>query len=493
MKIQTRMIITFVAVAFIPLVLIVFMFLMVKMTMGGPFADQYDSIDGMSEFGPDAEEITRGVEEIYSELEEVIEAGAFEIENRDYLKDISSRASNFTSGIIVRKGNILFFTSNSQMSREIWGRLPAYGYEGPGRDSAVYYEDLSEYVRQLDFKFSDGSTGTVFIVVKANAGFSRKLKIDVSVAIILIMFITALLVTLWNKKGILDPMTELSKGLTHVREGNFDYVIEKGGSRGEVGELLRNYEDMRMRLRENEERSAEQERKNRELISNITHDLKTPITSIKGYVEGILDGVASTPEKQEKYLKTIYNKATSMDQLINELTLYSNAENDRIRYNFLKINVTDYFRDCIDAVGLDMENRGIRFEYMNTTEPDTEIIADPEQMRKVINNIVGNSVKYMDKEEKHLSINLLDGGDEIIIEIRDNGKGIAPADIPRIFERFFRADSARNTSEGGSGIGLSIVKKIIEDHGGHIWATSKEGEGTCMHIVLRKYKEEIHG
>ncbi len=493
MKIQTRMIITFVAVAFIPLVLIVFMFLMVKITMGGPFSDQYDTINDLSGFGLDAEEILNGVEEIYDELSEKASSGSFDIENRDYLKDVSSRASNFSSGIIVRKDRILYYTSNSQMSREVWGRLPAYGYVGPGRDSAIYYEDLNEYIRQIDFRFSDGSAGTVFIVVKTNSGFSKKLKMDVAVAIILIMLITALLVTLWNKKGILDPMTELSKGLTQVREGNFDYVIEKGDSRGEVGELLRNYEDMRMRLRENEEKSAEQERKNRELISNITHDLKTPITSIKGYVEGILDGVASTPEKQEKYLRTIYTKATSMDQLINELTLYSNAENDRIRYNFLKINVSDYFRDCIEAVGLDMENRGIRFEYMNTTAPDTEIIADPEQLRKVINNIVGNSVKYMDKEDKYLSINLLDGGDEIIIEISDNGKGIAPADIPRIFERFFRADSARNTSEGGSGIGLSIVKKIVEDHGGHIWATSKEGKGTCMHIVMRKYKEEIHG
>ena len=493
MKIQTRMIITFVAVAFIPLVLIVFMFLMVKITMGGPFSDQYDTINDLSGFGLDAEEILNGVEEIYDELSEKASSGSFDIENRDYLKDVSSRVSNFSSGIIVRKGRILYYTSNSQMSREVWGRLPAYGYVGPGRDSAIYYEDLNEYIRQIDFRFSDASAGTVFIVVKTNSGFSKKLKMDVAVAIILIMLITALLVTLWNKKGILDPMTELSKGLTQVREGNFDYVIEKGDSRGEVGELLRNYEDMRMRLRENEEKSAEQERKNRELISNITHDLKTPITSIKGYVEGILDGVASTPEKQEKYLRTIYNKATSMDQLINELTLYSNAENDRIRYNFLKINVSDYFRDCIEAVGLDMENKGIRFEYMNTTTPDTEIIADPEQLRKVINNIVGNSVKYMDKEDKYLSINLLDGGDEIIIEISDNGKGIAPADIPRIFERFFRADSARNTSEGGSGIGLSIVKKIVEDHGGHIWATSKEGKGTCMHIVMRKYKEEIHG
>ena len=88
---------------------------------------------------------------------------------------------------------------------------------------------------------------------------------------------------------------------------------------------------------------------------------------------------------------------------------------------------------------------------------------------------------------------VLDGGDDIIVEIEDNGKGVAVNDITRIFERFYRSDSARNTAQGGSGIGLSIVKKIIEDHGGHIWATSKLGEGTCMHFVIRKYKEDVYG
>ena len=119
------------------------------------------------------------------------------------------------------------------------------------------------------------------------------------------------------------------------------------------------------------------------------------------------------------------------------------------------------------------------------------MIADPEQMKRVINNIIGNSIKYMDKKKEKgiIDIRILDQVDSIQVEIEDNGKGIAQKDLVNIFERFYRTDSSRNSSTGGSGIGLSIVKKIIEDHGGYIWATSKEGEGTCMHFVLRKYKE----
>lgn len=117
------------------------------------------------------------------------------------------------------------------------------------------------------------------------------------------------------------------------------------------------------------------------------------------------------------------------------------------------------------------------------------IIGDGEQLKRVINNIVNNSVKYLDKKKGIINIRIRDAGDFIQVELEDNGRGIAKTDLPYIFDRFFRADASRNSSTGGIGIGLSIVKKIIEDHGGRIWATSREGAGTIMHFVLRKYQE----
>ena len=119
------------------------------------------------------------------------------------------------------------------------------------------------------------------------------------------------------------------------------------------------------------------------------------------------------------------------------------------------------------------------------------IIADPEQLRRVVNNIIGNSAKYMKNKRGQINIRIKDVGDFIQVEIEDNGKGIAPKDLPYIFERFFRGDASRNSATGGSGIGLSIVKKIVEDHGGKIWATSKESVGTVMYFVIRKYQEAI--
>lgn len=257
----------------------------------------------------------------------------------------------------------------------------------------------------------------------------------------------------------------------------------------EIGELYRNYEDMRLRLKESTEEKIQNEKQNRELISNITHDLKTPITAIKGYVEGIIDGVADTPERRDKYLRTIYTKANDMDRLINELTYYSSIDNNRIPYNFHRINVAEFFADCVEDVGWTWNRKISSCNYSNLDGARHSDYRRSEQLKKVINNIIGNSIKYMDKEKGVIDIRLLDEVDSIRVEIEDNGKGIAAKDLGNIFERFYRTDASRNSMKGGSGIGLSIVKKIIEDHGGYIWATSKEGEGTCLHFVIRKYRE----
>ena len=312
--------------------------------------------------------------------------------------------------------------------------------------------------------------------------------VDMFVAIVFILLFSSFILRRWIDKGMVNPIGELSVAMEEIKKGNLDYRLNNNYS-GEIATLFEDYEAMRLRLKESIEEGMENEKTSKELVSNISHDLKTPITAIKGYVEGIMDGVADTPEKMDKYIKTIYNKANDMDSLINELTIYSKIDSNRIPYNFHRINVCEYFSDCIEEVGLDLESKNIELNFYNLVSEDVRVIADPEQIRRVINNIIGNSVKYIDKEKGVIEIRILDVIDSIRIEIEDNGKGISQKDLSRVFERFYRTDASRNSTKGGSGIGLSIVKKIIEDHGGYIWATSKENEGTCMHFVLRKYEE----
>lgn len=315
---------------------------------------------------------------------------------------------------------------------------------------------------------------------------SRSFIKHFTIIMIFILIMTSIIITSWIKRDIYNPVKEISIAMQNIADGNFEYRLPETRD-DEIGQLFGNYEQMRLRLKENAEEKAENEKKQKELVSNISHDLKTPITSIKGYVEGIMDGVANTPEKMDKYIRTIYNKANDMDRLINELTTYSGIDSNKIPYHFHILNVADYFSDCIEEIGLDLESKNIKLNYTNLAPPDTCVVADPEQMKKVINNIVSNSVKYMGHDSGIISIRIQEDNESVKIEIEDNGKGIASKDIGNIFERFYRTDASRNSLQGGSGIGLSIVKKIVEDHGGYVWATSKEGEGTCMHFVLRKY------
>ena len=352
-----------------------------------------------------------------------------------------------------------------------------YGFSQSQAQKAQAVTEIDGTVYDISITDSADSQGRVHVMAK-----------DLFISAFVILISVALVVGLWVYRSIAVPLVKLKKATQNIKEGNLDFVLDVEG-KDEFSELCQDFEEMRRRLKESTEEKSLMEKENRELISNISHDLKTPITAVKGYVEGIMDGVADTQEKMDRYVRTIYNKTNEMDHLINELTFYSKIDTNRIPYTFSKLNVEDYFADCSEEVGLELETRGIELVYANYVEKDVMVIADGEQIRRVIHNIISNAIKYMDKPKGIIQIRIKDVGDFIQIEIEDNGKGIGPKDLPYNFDRFYRTDVSRNSSKGGSGIGLSIVKKILEDHGGKVWATSRLGIGTIMYFVLRKYQE----
>ena len=219
----------------------------------------------------------------------------------------------------------------------------------------------------------------------------------------------------------------------------------------------------------------------RTLIGNISHDLKTPLTTIKGYAEGMMDGVADTPEKQEKYLRTIRSKAEDMTRMVEELGLYTRIDCKSYPYHFEKVRLKEFFADCIEEDEPELEHK---------LSEDDEVYADREQLKRITMNIIGNAVKYLSKDSGEITITLIDELSYIRTEISDTGAGIPKKDLPHIFERFYRGDTSRNTGKGGSGLGLAIVKQIVEDHGGTICAASEEGEGTTISFTLLKVRKD---
>lgn len=497
MKLKTRLIIAFVTVTVLPIIMSGIIAYGMGQHQINAIKDNY-GISGTTykTLSNPLHVLNRLTEETYSILKQTAKELPEQLEDVAYLEELNRELTAKNSYLLVRRGEkIIFIGGKTEEVNVILHQLPAYGENDSTSENGVYYGGKAQsLVKQVDYKNADGMPGSVFIVTKVSDMIPevRQLISDLLIAIVIMLILIAAVLILWIYKGVTYPLGKMQKAAQNIKEGNLDFHLE-AETDDELGQLCQNFEDMRIRLKANAEEKLAYDKESKELISNISHDLKTPVTAIKGYAEGIMDGVADTPEKMDRYIRTIYNKANEMDRLINELTFYAKIDTNRIPYNFSTISVSDYFDDCAEDLSLELEAKGVSFGYSNYVEGSQKIIADAEQIKRVINNIVSNSVKYMDKEEARINLRIKDVGDFIQVELEDNGKGIAAKDLPNIFDRFYRTDASRNSSKGGSGIGLSIVKKIVEEHGGQIWATSKEGTGTVIYFVIRKHQEVQNG
>ena len=491
MKLKTRLVIGFVTATILPLILsIAVIAAFAQFQIRSMERDYGISNADYTIITNPIHSLSKVTEMTYKQLSITANRSAKQMEDMDYLEDINRELQTINSYLVVRKGDVIAY-EGQQLTEEIRRVLPDYGEQDPSLENGTYLGgELQILIKQIDFKYNDGESGTAFIVTDVTNTIPevRDLVTRMFLAVVIILAVTVLLICIWIYRGVAIPLGQMKIATQNIKDGNLDFELEVETD-DEIGQLCRDFEEMRVRLKETSSEKVEYDKRSKELISNISHDLKTPITAIKGYVEGIMDGVADTPEKMERYIRTIYNKANDMDNLINELTLYSKIDSNRIPYNFSTLSVNDYFNDCASDLKIDIESRGVKFDYLNYVNDDVKIIADAEQLKRVINNIVSNAIKYMNKSQKQIHLRVKDVGDFVQVEIEDNGKGIGAKELPYIFERFYRTDTSRNSATGGSGIGLSIVKKIIEEHGGKIWATSKEGTGTIMYFVIRIYQE----
>lgn len=492
MKLKTRIVIAFATIIIAPIVL------SISIVVGFGFY-QIDCIEktyGLSDtnINNPLEVLSAMTTTVFDELETAISEDPDMFLDAEITEEINEVLLDSNSYLIVRKGGILTYIGDKEKYASIEAiGLPGHTYEMESNEIGTYLSVEEVLIKQLSFYYTDGETGTLFIITDVSQSIPEieEYLVTVAFGIVIVLLMTGSVLVIWIQKGVLTPLEKMRIATQNIKEGNLDFEI-KAETNDEMGQLCMDFEEMRLRLKHNVEEKQASDEEKKVLISNITHDLKTPITAIKGYAEGILDGVADTKEKQDRYLKTIYNKANELNILINELTVYSNVDRQRMPYNFQRLSVVEYFEDCAEDLEMELESKNIEFYYHNYVDSDIEIIGDPEQVERVIHNIVNNSVKYMDKSRQSISLRIKDVGDFIQVEIEDNGKGIRSKDLPFIFDRFYRTDASRNSATGGSGIGLSIVKKIVEDHGGKIWATSKDQVGTVIYFVVRKSQGEAY-
>ena len=431
-------------------------------------------------------------QDVFTRIRSTAIEDAAKFEEEAFLEELNNELIFNNSYLLIRKDNQIIYMGDETNPAGKDLKLPEYGTSSGSMDGGIFINSPEPiYIRQQDFLFRDGSKGSVFLVSYAKdmlLNFRKRLW-DMLLSVAVVLVVSGVCISAYLHRAFLCPIRLLQEGTNRIKEGDLESDVEIIHN-DEIGDLCISFNEMREKLKQSIDARLHYEEENRELISNISHDLKTPITAIKGYVEGIMDGVADTPEKMDRYIRTIYTKANEMDVLINELSLYSKIDNNAIPYDFKKVSLADYFEDCIEDIRVDLDNACVELRFFNYCDKDVKVVVDPEQMRRVINNIVTNAIKYNNKSKGILTIRLREQEELVQVEIEDNGRGIAQEDIEHIFDRLYRADSSRNSKTGGSGLGLSIAKKIVEEHGGSIWAESKEDIGTMIYFTIQKEKPD---
>ncbi|MFE4238263.1 sensor histidine kinase [Peribacillus butanolivorans] len=405
--------------------------------------------------------------------------------NEEQLKKIEQKDIE----IVVRKDTNIEYASPSLDKQVLVKSLPGFEETNINTRDTIKIEDFFFTYVKFDFYFLDKSKGSIFVLRKASsyAELARELF---PILFGLLLFLFIMIIGLLNylvSRSIIKPISVLKEGAKRIKSGDLNFEI-KATSNDEIGQLNRTFDEMRIKLKESVTIQLQYEENRKELLSNISHDLKTPITSIIGYVEGIKDGVANTPQKMEKYLSTVYLKAKDMDSLIDELFLFSKLDLKKEPFTFETVELDKYMRDYVEELHLDLLQQGIQIE-LHIMYKLKNVTADREKLKRVLANLISNCVKYTNKEKKNIAISLHEGPYDVVVQVTDNGQGIEPSALPYIFDRFYRAEQSRNSQTGGSGLGLAIAKQIIYEHGGDIWATSEIGKGTSVFFSLKKGEE----
>lgn len=285
------------------------------------------------------------------------------------------------------------------------------------------------------------------------------------------------------EKSIFVPIGQLKKGVDEISKGNYDVNIECDVT-NEIGNLIDSFNDMAKKLKESERLKTVYEENRKTLIANISHDLKTPITSIQGYIETMAGREDIPKETVNKYHQIIYSNAIYMNKLIDDLFLFSKLDMQKLELHLENISLKAFMNDLMEEFKIELEDRQIHFDYVDEMVSNPNISIDRKRIQQIFSNIVGNAVKYGYEGKTAIRVKLYEKDDAAHIDVFNNGPEIPEDKLPYIFDRFYRVDYARTKNLMSTGLGLAIAKELVEAHGGRITAENKENEGTCFTIML---------
>jgi signal transduction histidine kinase len=331
-----------------------------------------------------------------------------------------------------------------------------------------------------DFRFPDGSAGTLLFYPRMPWGPPHQGPLWFAGFLAVLAACNGLL-GWWVSSSVVSPLARLRDAATRIGDGDLQFQLAPGGP-GEFGQVTAAFETMRQKLQAAVMRQLAEEASRKELIAHVSHDLRTPINLIRGYAEGLRDGVASTPEMRARYLGTILERVEELERLIELLFSYSTMDLEGARPKLVDVDLVPYLSDLRDSLAGMFSSASIslvvRGDDGSSGSPPRglHVRADPELTRRVMTNLVENAVTHGGRETIAIRWDL--GRDaaarQVHLAMSDDGVGVSPDDLPRIFEPFFRADRSRARQPGktGAGLGLSIVRTIMNSQGGSVRAAA---------------------
>lgn len=309
--------------------------------------------------------------------------------------------------------------------------------------------------------------------------FRSYMSLVILIGLLIIWFVNVMLSSKLARK-INEPLEQLRHGAQKIKCGNLDFDITYPGD-DEFSHVCGDFNEMRKRLKYSKEVEAKYEADRTILIAGISHDIRTPLTIIKGYIEGLRDGVADTEEKRQRYIDIIYNRACDIDLLVDKLFLFSKLTTGNFPFDFKIINFSDYMINFYQKVKSEFADKGVEICYEQFYHQAVYVTIDSEEFSRVLMNILENSFKYKVREKVTVNLCLETKANTMILKISDDGSGVNESEISQIFTSFYRGDPARADSCDGSGLGLAISKQIIIAHGGSIYAENRQG----LHIIIQ--------
>lgn len=459
-SLRTKLIIYFILIVLIPIIFYIVFFNFLGMYL--------NSNGSITEVGNIIDEFETRIE---NNIQSVNQYEVF----KDSLEDLLVQYKGKVQIIDSDSDFIIFNSENPNITSFEYNKLNISGRTDT--DNFTYLEEVDttegNYVYSLVLDMDamyQGVQGTVM----------KYIVLGIVISIILLGFLVYYFSRTISRQ-ILIPLEELNEATKNIAEGNLNYEIDYCGD-NELGRYCQAFETMRLKLKRSLEKQSQYENNRKELIASISHDLKTPITSIQGYIEGLIDGIPKDADTYNKYLEIIKDKTIKLNHLIDDLFYFSKLELDRLNIVKKEYQSANVFEEILKPIEMEFEEIEQKL-IIDKPIPNVKIKIDKNRIIQVVDNIVKNAREFIDEDGiVKISFEVLDN--YFKVSISDNGVGIRKKDQPKLFNKFFRGEKSRSRKFGGTGLGLAICREIIESHNGEIGVKSNRGEGSNFYFKL---------